>query len=170
MFRFTTQQNHWCKFRKYFLIFSWCGGLFFGVSAACCSKDNLVPMIRAASTCPASLSGLLLSVALPFLISAFAITISEPWLLFPISALKAFCFGFCACGVNLAFGSAGWLVRVLFLFSDVCVIPLMFLFWLRYFDGKSLNLHKELAIWIIIAVCIGVADYCLISPFQVYLI
>lgn len=142
----------------------WCIGLILGLFAAGSASDVLVPMIRSALSCSVSFTGLLISAVLPFLLSAVAVSLSEPWLLLPISALKAFGFGYCACGVCLAFGSAGWLVRVLFLFTDVCVTPVLFFYWLRHTDGTSFQIG-ELAACVAAAAAVAAADYYLISPF-----
>lgn len=170
MTNITVRQPLRCKVRKYLLFLSWCIGLLLGVSAAANAGSNLPTMIRSATLCPVSIPGLLASTVFPFLCSAYAVSFSEPWLLLPISTLKAFSFSFCAFGVNLAFGSAGWLVRLLFLFSDACVIPLLFFYWLRHFDNTPAHPDKELLGCIIAAIAIGAADYCLVSPFLVELI
>lgn len=165
----TFYQNLWSRFCKHLLALCWCLGLLLGILAASAS-DDLVSMMRRSLSCPVSIPGLLAATVLPFLLSAYAVSLSEPWLLLPICMVKAFGFGFCAFGVSLAFGSAGWLVRLLFLFSDVCVIPVLFFYWLRHIRGDAARSYRDLVCCLIAAVAIGAMDLYFVSPFLVKLI
>lgn len=160
----------WCKVSTRLLAFSWCLGMLLGMLAATAASDTLIPMMRRAVYCPVSIPGLLAATVLPFLFSAYAVSLSEPWLLLIISALKAFSFAFCACGVSLAFGQSGWLVRFLFLFSDCCLIPVLFLYWIRHISGKGNGKRWELPVCIGAALLIGCIDYCFVAPFLVSLL
>lgn len=166
----SVRHDLWCKFFKHLLVLSWCLGLLLGALAATAASNVLIPLMRRALHLPASLPGLLISIVLPFLLSAYAVSLSEPWLLLPISALKAFGFAFCSFGVTLTYGTAGWLVRLLFLFSDVCVIPILFFYWLRHIPDASRKSGRELAGCLLLASFVGVIDLYLISPFLAKLI
>ena len=166
----TDLTSFWRKYGPLFLALSWFVGMLLGISAALTASEFLVPMMRESVKCSASIPGLLAATLLPFLLSAYAVSLSEPWLLLIISALKAFGFSFCASGVSLAFGQSSWLVRFLFLFSDHCLIPVLYLYLLRHIRG-----HTELKAWefpvcIGSALLVGTIDYCLIAPFLVTLI
>lgn len=158
------------KYSKWFLASSWCVGLLFGVSAARCARTIIVPMMRSAVSASVSIPGLFAAAVLPFLLSAYAVSISEPWLLLIISTLKAFGFSFCAFAVSLAFGQSSWLVRFLFLFSDYCLIPILYLYWLRHISEKGSGFRFETCICITAALVIGSIDYCIVSPFLASLI
>ncbi len=160
----------WCKLYPWFLAFSWCAGLVLGALLALNARSFLVPMICGAAARTPSVIGLFAVTALPFLLSAYAVFISEPRLMLILSALKAMGFGFCACGVSLAFGSAGWLVRFLFLFSDFCGIPALYVFWLRYLSGERRCTLPELGCWVGFSTAIGIIDLFFISPFLAKLI
>ena len=161
---------HWRRSGKWLLILCWSTGLLFGNAVATNAGEFLVPMMRSAVSAPVSILGLLAAAVLPFLISAYAVSISEPWLLLIISTLKAFGFSFSACAVSLAFGQSSWLVRFLFLFSDHCVMPLLWLYWLRHISGEKAFSLQEMACFIAAAVVIGWMDYFMISPFLAALI
>ena len=64
-----------------------------------------------------SIVHLLASCLFPFLLSVMTITLFEHWALCPILAVKAFSLGFCGCLICRCFGSAGWLVCALLLFT-----------------------------------------------------
>lgn len=155
----------WRRCAKWFLAASWCSGLILGIFAAMRASNILVPMMHSAVNSPASIFGLFAAAVFPFLISIYAVSISEPWLLLIISAYKAFGFSFCACAVSFAFGQSGWLVRFLFLFSDHCLLPLLYLYWLRYVSGDKPLSNWESGACIAAAVLVGCVDYFLISPF-----
>ena len=170
MINTTAFHNLWCKLRKYLLAFSWCLGLLMGIATAHTASDKLVPLMYIATRSDVSVTGLFVSCVFPILLSACEVYFSEPWLLLPISTLKAFGFGFCSFGVSLAFGSASWLVRLLFLFSDICVIPLLFLYWIRHIGDVSGKTGRELAGCIAVATAVAATDFYVISPFLVKLI
>lgn len=166
----TEVMSFWRKTSPWLLALSWLVGMLLGISAALAASEFLVPMMRESVKCSVSITGLLAATLLPFLLSAYAVSLSEPWLLLIISALKAFGFGYCASGVSLAFGQSSWLVRFLFLFSDHCLIPVLYLYWLRHIRGQTKAAVWELPACVGFALLVGSIDYCLIAPFLVTLI
>ena len=159
----------WRKFSVWLLALSWVSGLLLGALAANASKDILTPLIYGSVLCDASILGLLCASLLPFLLSAFAVFLSEPWLLLIISTFKAFSFSFCASGVSLAFGQSSWLVRFLFLFSDLCLVPVLCIYWLRHISGRHTVRQWELPACLCAAAVVSCIDYCFIAPFLVSL-
>ena len=166
----TDVMSFWRKTSPWFLALSWFIGVLLGIPAALAASEFLVPMMHESVQCSVSITGLLAATLLPFLLSAYAVSLSEPWLLLIISALKAFGFSYCACGVSLAFGQSSWLVRFLFLFSDHCLIPVLYLYWLRHIHGQTKAAVWELPTCVCVALLVGSIDYCLIAPFLVTLI
>ena len=160
----------WRRFCRLLLAGSWCAGLLIGIAAANSAGTILAPMMRSAVMAPVSIVGLSAAALLPFLLSAYAVSISEPWLLLIISTFKAFGFSFCACAVSLTFGQSSWLVRFLFLFSDHCLAPVLYLYWLRHISGERNFSGWETVCFVAAAVLIGVIDFCLVSPFLATLI
>lgn len=157
----------WKKHSPRLLAMSWVSGMLLGGIAAASAGDYLVSLMRQGAVCSASISGLLAAVLLPFLLSAFAVYLHEPWLLLIISAFKAFGFGFCAFAVGLAFGQSSWLVRFLFLFSDVSLMPVLYLYWLRHIQPDVSHRPWEIPGCVCIALLLGWIDYCYIAPFLV---
>ena len=157
--------NWWRCTCRLFLALSWCAGLFLGILAASAASETLVPLMRGTVTAPVSIFGLLAVIFLPFLFSAYAVYFAEPWLLLIVSIFKAFSFAFCSFGLCLAFGQCSWLVRFLYLFSDVFSIPVLYCFWLRNISGRTRSSRRECIVFGIITLVIGCIDYWLISPF-----
>ena len=146
----------------------WSAGMLLGIPAALAARDLLISMTRESVSCSVSVVGLLSATLLPFLISAYAVSLSEPWLLLIFSTVKAFCYSFCAIGVSLAFGQSSWLVRFLFLFSDYMLLPLLYLYWLRHIKGQAKP--WELPACIGASLMVGCIDYFWIAPFLASLI
>lgn len=156
-------------FGTIFLAFCWIAGLVCGCILSLQTEVIHFSLMREVASCSVSIVGLF-AVLLPFLISAIAVYFSQVWLIFPISFLKAFSFAYVAASVSQAFGSSGWLIRLLLLFTDICTAPILFLLWLGCLNG-FLNIRS--AKWLFFAViCIAICgfDYFVISPFLYRLI
>lgn len=154
----------WCKICRSLLAFVWCLGLVFGVLIADLTSDILVPLMHRTMVSPLSISGLLIKCILPFLLSAFAVYYYPPIVLI-ICASKAFCFAFCQRGISLAFGERGWLIGFFFLFTDIILLPVLYLFWIRMIQGSQKLFSRDLGLCLIIASVVGIIDLYLISPF-----
>lgn len=154
-----------CKGRKAILALAWFLGLISGILFSVMASDSVFPTMRAAATGCVSISGLLSAILLPLLFSAFAVYISQPLLLIPIAFGKAFVFSFVGMSVMAAYGSAGWLVRFLLMFSDCMMLPFLWWYWLRYLSGSRASAFCSTALLVSLAVIIGSFDYRVISPF-----
>ena len=152
------------KNRSPYLALCFSLGLIAGAVLAAASGSSLNSMIPLAADKPGSLSGVLLTALLPFGLSAFVGLIGELLLLYPIVFWKAFLVSFIGVGVMGAYGSAGWLMRLLLLFSECCTLPLLILFWIRLLTGQGSRTMFS-ALNVLAAVLIGSLDYCIVSPF-----
>ena len=153
-----------------FALFLWSGtGLILGTLFAAFADTSYVPLMRLAASSPVSILCHLASQLLPFLIAAYAVNISGLWLLYTVCSCKLFFFAYTGALIWIAFGSAGWLVRSLFLFSDIILVPVLCWYGYRRAIG---NLSEKNDFWL----CIGIATataliYCFsISPFLVKII
>ncbi len=145
-------------------------GLLLGVFIARNSIASLSQIVLTTSHFSATVSGLIASLCLPLLLSVIAVYYSFPAAIVPICLIKAFAFGYCSCVVLLSFQCAGWLVRLLFLFSDsLIVVPLLW-FWLRHIDGTKVHLKQDTVLCLLAALIIGFLDYVCISPFLALLL
>ena len=89
----------WRKYCFLFLAFCWIAGLLSGASACLAAGDSLNSLMRGAAARPVSIVSLLGVTMFPFLLSAFAVYISEPWLLLIVSFGDAFVLSFVPLGV-----------------------------------------------------------------------
>ena len=113
---------------------------------------------------PVSIVSLLIVTLLPLLCSAFAVYISRSWLLFFIAFIKAFLLGFTALGIYAAFGSSGWVFRFFLMFSDLGMLPFLYLFWLQHLPGGC-GICRRDSMFLLCGMAIAGIDYAFISPF-----
>ena len=147
-----------------------CSGIFLGHYYASGGNQTYFLLMRMAPSCPVSIVGLISVTFLPFLISAFAVYFSHHELLLPVCFCKAFSFACCAITATRVFGSAGWLVRLLLQFTDICTLPLLCWFWIRHARGEHEKLWMDIILCGVLVMVIGVVDYCVIAPYLVSLI
>jgi hypothetical protein len=146
----------------------WCLGLLLGIMAAASAGEDLASKMRSAASQTVSIVPFLAYV--PFLLSAIVIHFRQPWLILLCCMMKAFLFGYCAFAVTLGFGQSGWLVRFLFLFSDVASIPIMYLYWLRCLKENCAKRYWFSCCCLAAIFVVGLIDYCWIAPFLAGLI
>ncbi len=153
-------------FHQYLLCVVWCISLIFGASCADRMSEAFSYFFKhSKGVGEVSFLSLLLSVILPFLLSAFFVYRSKSNLLYIVCGLKAFSFGFCHFGTLLAFYSAGWLVRLLLFFSDSLAAVVLFCFWIRNINAKCSNFLSETCLYLLILIVILCVDILYISPF-----
>ena len=143
----------------------WLLGLLFGSLMALSADILLVPTMRSAVSAGMSIFGLLAALLFPLLFTAMAVYISQPKLLLPVVFLKGFFFSFTGVGFLVAFGSSGWLIRCLLMFSDLLVLPLLWWVWLQSFANAQHATLRHNALAAVIAAAIGCIDYAWVAPF-----
>lgn len=159
-----TYSKLWQRISPWLLALSWLLGMTLGCISCDACREITAVLIRQSVGAVPSLIGTVSVVVLPFLLSAFAVSICEPWLLLIISTFKAFSFSFCAWGVCLAFGQSSWLVLFLFLFSDFCLVPALYFFWLRHIRSGRFGRWGSVLLLLYVAI-VFLMDYWLIGPF-----
>ena len=154
----------WHRASPFLLAFSWLFGMVLGCVTCIHCREQAEELILQSVAAVPSFVGAVSVVFLPFLLSAFAVSICEPWLLLIISTFKAFSFTFCAWGVCLAFGQSSWLVLFLFLFSDIFLIPALYFYWVRHIHLDRISIWGN-GLYILYALAIFALDYWVIGPF-----
>lgn len=161
--------NVWQRSCKLILSIIWIVGLLIGILTAAGAGDSFFYMMRGVIPSAVSIPGLLLISILPFLLTAFAFSLFRP-LLMLVVLMKAFTFGFCAFGIMTVFADAGWLLRLLLMFSAGCSLPLLMWLWLRPESISRKRFLIETAVCIVAAGCFGFLDYYYVSPFAAMLL
>ena len=151
------------------LAFAFYAGILAGAFFALLTDTSYFLMMRTAANYRVSIAVLLPSAVLPLLFSAFAVYISQSWLLIPIAFLKAFLFGFLSFGLITLNSDSGWLLRFMVMFTDCLATPVLFWFWIRCCDAKQFFTATLCAAFLLIT-GISLLDYQYISPFLVNLL
>lgn len=155
------------KFWVLFLALSWIIGLISGCIISITSDTFYFIPMRAATYCRVSIVSLLVVTAFPFLFSAFVFYFAKPWLFIPIACMKAMSFSMVAIGIFRSFGSAGWLLQFLLMFSDICLIPFLIFYWVRFISSeRAIHFYDILCVSTAV-LSVGLIDFYFISPILV---
>lgn len=149
------------------LCFSMCFiiGLLLGALLARFTIGRGNATIVMAATCSALLPVQIVIMVVPLAISVLAVRLSASIAFFPLCLIRSFTFGYCSCGVFMAFQSAGWLIKGLLLFSDsILIVPLLW-FWLRHLDGSRQHLKSDALLYVGFSLIVCFLDFLYISPF-----
>ena len=159
-----------CRRMYILLAFSCCFGAVCGILAAFRSEESFLSLMRMAVTSHVSIVGLTVSALLPFLFAAFAVYLGQPFFLCILCFFRMFAFTFLGCCFHLAFGSAGWLLRSLFQFTDGCCLALLCWFSLRQLSASYAFPVRDLSVCCGLCIVTCAIDYLMISPFLASLI
>ena len=146
-----------------FLAFCWilglvCGWELFrisGFSGRFAAADSWV-------SSPAG-ADLLIRVLIPFLICAVGILLDQRWIIYGCAFGKAVAMCFASLWVLSCFGSGGWLVRFLLLFTDTLMCGIWYGFWMDALSGNKLDIPRFLLFCAGGCFIAGV-DFRMISP------
>lgn len=153
------------KNRIFWFCILWIGALLLGTLSGAAASNSFLLLMRIAPTSYVSIAGLAVTLLLPFLFIALAIYMNRPHWLYPICFCKVFGLAFSGYGVAAAYGSAGWLVRFLFLFSDIYTTPILCYLTLRHIHTRQAGWKKDIGISAGIFLLAGALDLWFISPF-----
>ena len=153
------------RLRSYILAMLWPFGFLAGCLFYLSARSIFSPLMCGAVIGSVSIVSLLFCTLFPFLISAFAVFLSCPWLLILVGFCKSFLFGFLSLGLVLAFGGGGWFLRFLVLSADILTFPLLFWYLHRNLLTISKSFLEESALVISLALLMGIANYVYILPF-----
>ncbi|MDO5545243.1 MAG: hypothetical protein Q4F81_05400 [Eubacteriales bacterium] len=153
------------KGMPFILAVCWISGVVCGVFCYWASSPEIISLMRRTPVCSVSIVGLLNAALMPFLLSAFIMVFSVPWMILGISFVKAFLFSFASMEILVNFGSGGWLLRYFLLFSDCAALPLLYWYWLRSVSmTRNLRWLVDTCIVLVALVMITVLDYRVIAP------
>lgn len=142
---------------NYWIVVPWLIALFLGTYCAASSDLSVFSLVRRTVFGKVSTVCLMAVQLLPFLFAAYATYINNTILLLSACSVKLFSFGFAGYLVWAAFGSAGWLMHFLMLFSDVVLVPVLCLFCM-YIYTEPTKLMNALLICMGIVVVIVLLD------------
>lgn len=153
-----------CKGIGWLISLIWSLGLAAGMILQFFAGDFFFPMMRGILSGSVSIVCLLASAFLPFLFSAFAVYISQPWLLLLIAFWNAFAYSFLSFSFIFCFGSSGWLLRLFLMFHDCLLVPMLFWYLHSHSFPASRFSYWEFFLICMVILGIGIFDYGYILP------
>jgi hypothetical protein len=155
------------RYRTVLLAIVFSFGVLLGAFSFCYTGLSFLPLMRSCQIAAVSIVCSILLDCLPFLLSAFAISVSAS-VLFPIVFVRGFIYSFVAAGISTGFGSAGCIIRLFFLFSDTVSMPLLYFFWQRHIRFRDCPVRLwELVIYLFLISLIECVQLRIISPILV---
>lgn len=148
----------------FFLALSFLLGVAAGLFLFHYTGDTMLPLMCTAYSGRISIVDLLIPFLLPFSFSAFAVYFSSPRALYVICFFKTALYFFLSCAVTCSFGGAGWMIRLLFLFSDICFLVLLYWYWMRHISGDRMFSIGECVAFLGAAGLVSGVDYFMITP------
>jgi len=125
-------------------------------------------MMHVATGCPVSIVGSVLTVFIPYFVSVQFILKHRRWLGLAAFTLLVFRFSGTAWCITQSFGSAAWLIRGLYLFPDICLLPLIcVLFTAPRWRIPNFRILLYCSVHIVV---ITLVYFCIVSPFVVSII
>lgn len=155
--------NVYIKRFDFVAVFPWIFGLLVGSFLSYRFGGYFASLMRMAVLCPVSIVASLTSVFFPFFISVYFVRYHRRLWLYIVCFLKAVSFSASFAALSAVFGTAGWLIRALFLFSDTISCFLLMNLCLRIRQQES-NFNSALLQCTVCLVTVFI-DYMYISPF-----
>lgn len=108
--------------------------------------------------------------ALPFIIYYIFVRYSVFYCLFPFAFIRAFTFMYCFSAISVAYADAGWLVRLLLMFSGCFSVPLLLWYAVRQLLQENNDLKCDLLFCLVFILAIRCIDSYVVSPFAMKLL
>ncbi len=154
---------------SFLVCYFWITGLLVGISIY--RQDSAISnMFSCAAMLDPPLFRLFAVRIIPFILLALCSAFSFKYISFAILFIKALLYGYCASGIVLVFTSAGWLIGLLFLFSDFVASVLLLWFSVRNVVKKNSSLMYDFLLCAIIVSAVCLFDYKVVSPYLIMLL
>ena len=141
----------------------WLIGLAFGAYVGFEAAPALCARFRIVLTKEITVFGTLLVMMIPLLASVSVVQLFSSNAILVVVFLKAAAFSLVGVACAFSWGSAGWLVSRLLLFSDILCIPVYLWIWHRILFGCFNKTEVIASVLVISVICL--ADCYFISPF-----
>ena len=143
----------------------WILGVIIGCVSALYMTDSCKDLLVRSIVISAEPIGLLTVTFLPLVLSALAVYLSNRWLLIAVAFFKAIAFSYISMGLAVCLPASGWLIRLFLLFSDWCMLPILYWFWIRALSDNNTSWTKDIILTAAAGVVICVLDFSIISQF-----
>lgn len=117
-----------------------------------------------------SIVGMIVSLILPIILLYILLNRCYFYLILPVIFLKSFNYMCCYLCITYSYGTAGWLVRTLLLFSDTVSVIILLHFCYRFAAGNKIGMTSYFKYTFAVLIIVGCLDYYIISPFILMLL
>lgn len=153
---------------EYLVPFVWLLGILAGKHTALKVTSDISHLFFSAATRDGNfLAGIVYSFAWIFFV--YIVLCRKPVLILPFIFAKSWLLGFSGTGCSLAFGSAGWLIRILLLFSSFIHSVILLLLCYDRLLSKHAVSRKHLFGFFSATIFVEFLDYFIISRFLISL-
>lgn len=152
------------------LILAWIAGEVIGYFVGSQVPDTVISLMRAPTFGRVSIVWLFFSAIFPFLLSIAALRLSLKRLLTSLVFLKAYGFVYSICCLGFAFGSAGWLMQLLYFFTDTLCTLIFLWFILTYPKFSKARQYHRLLLCLASTTGLVCFDYFAIMPLVLMLL
>ena len=143
----------------------WLVGLLLGICLAATNSERYAPVTFAALTQESSFARIAFINCFTLTLIAFLRFYHRYLMILPIIFLLSLSRGFTGMAIYVLLGSGAWVVRMLFLFSSICVSVILWWLLLSRRDSEQCSLIRLLRRMLIAVLIISIVDYFVISPF-----
>lgn len=155
--------NHY--FYYGFLLSCWMSGLLLGCVFGIRNVTLFSSMMRAALGERMSIVSMFLNFFFPLIITYLSVVIEKPIYILIVCFFKAAAYGFTGVLISYVFHNASWLIRLLFQFSDSCLLCVLMILWFYKPYNPQLKGNFDVKLCAVLGVLIAILDYCVISPY-----
>jgi len=141
-----------------------------GILAYCVSVPQSFLPVALLPKSVFSFSSVLISIALPYLITIIVIAADCPSLILLVCFFEAACISFCGTSISAGDPSWGWFLAWCLLFGKRIILLFLYLLWLRFLSTDKKPFLEALLGCLPFVFLIGCVHYCLVSPFLVFLL
>ena len=139
-------------------------GSFSGVMSARNASDIFLSLMGGSSASSVSIVCRTFLLLLPYFAVMLAALYSYSFFLFPLCAIKTFFLGYCAMGIWLTYGSAGWIICSLLLGAEALSTFVFVRLCFCHIEGFHKSISKDILRGVFFAVVLGVLDVLWIVP------
>lgn len=146
---------------QFFLSLTWLFGMLFGFLFAVIACKNQQNFYVFSLSSDVSVVAMLLSATVPYVLSAVILHFGNSYYLLPIVFIKSFFFFYSSFCILSVYSDAGWLARVLLMFSSSANAVILLWFWVANIHRKQIFLrHFFVCITICMTACL--IDFCIV--------
>lgn len=148
----------------------WVLGLVIGVIVSLNTNVSYDALVKLLFSSKLSAINVLLTIVFPYLLTLLSYKLLRWKGICVLATCKAFLYCWTATTIVNCFGSAGWLLRCVLIFSNSVSVVFLIWFWIRNCSQAYTSKYLDLLLCLFLSLVVAFIDYSIISPFGVHLL